>query len=130
MDQAASIAAAFGARLLLVSAFHPEQGRQVERAADALRTESHLVRGSRPTDDILADAEDRARKVGASQVERLAVEGEPVPVLVRAAADRQADLVVVGNRGLNSLSGRILGSVPSAITHRSPCDVLVVHTTP
>ena len=43
---------------------------------------------------------------------------------------RDADLVVVGNRGLNSLAGRILGSVPANLSHRSPCDVLIVHTTP
>jgi len=36
---------------------------------------------------------------------------------------------VVGNRGLNSLAGRILGSVPANLSHRAPCDVLIVHTT-
>ena len=37
--------------------------------------------------------------------------------------------VVVGNRGLNSLTGRLLGSVPSVVTHRAQCDVLIVATT-
>jgi nucleotide-binding universal stress UspA family protein len=37
--------------------------------------------------------------------------------------------VVVGNRGLNSLAGRLLGSVPANISHRATCDVLIVHTT-
>jgi len=45
------------------------------------------------------------------------------------AARLGADLVVVGNRGLNSLAGRLLGSVPASISHRARCDVLVVHTT-
>ena len=34
-----------------------------------------------------------------------------------------------GNRGLNSLAGRLLGSVPANISHRAACDVLIVHTT-
>jgi nucleotide-binding universal stress UspA family protein len=39
-----------------------------------------------------------------------------------------ADLIVVGNRGINTRLGRILGSVPSVVSQRSPCDVLIVHT--
>ena len=39
------------------------------------------------------------------------------------------DLLVVGSRGLNSLKGRILGSVPSEVARRADCDVLVVRTT-
>jgi nucleotide-binding universal stress UspA family protein len=36
---------------------------------------------------------------------------------------------VVGNRGLNTLAGRILGSVPSEVARKSGVDVLIVHTT-
>lgn len=57
------------------------------------------------------------------------MEGDAVDVISRLAKERRADLVVVGNRGLNSLAGRILGSVPANLSHRSPCDVLIVHTT-
>jgi nucleotide-binding universal stress UspA family protein len=37
--------------------------------------------------------------------------------------------VVVGDRGLDSVKGRLLGSVPADATRRSEVDVLVVHTT-
>ena len=57
------------------------------------------------------------------------MEGDPVDELGRLAKDRSVDLVVVGNRGLNSLAGRLLGSVPANISHRATCDVLIVHTT-
>ena len=42
--------------------------------------------------------------------------------------DRKADLLVVGNRGINSLTGRLLGSVPADVTRQSDCDVMIVHT--
>lgn len=45
------------------------------------------------------------------------------------AKDRHVDLVVLGNRGLNSLAARLLGSVPANISHRATCDVLIVYTT-
>ncbi|MDN5931818.1 MAG: universal stress protein, partial [Pseudonocardia sp.] len=60
---------------------------------------------------------------------RIAADGPPADVLRRAADDAKADLLVVGNRGLNTLSGRILGSVPSDVARRSGVDVLIVHTT-
>jgi nucleotide-binding universal stress UspA family protein len=37
-------------------------------------------------------------------------------------------MVVVGNVGLNTLTGRILGSVPQKIARRADVDVLIVHT--
>ena len=37
--------------------------------------------------------------------------------------------VLVGNRGLHSLAGRVLGSVPADMSHRARCDVLIVSTT-
>ncbi|PWD40958.1 universal stress protein, partial [Gordonia paraffinivorans] len=43
--------------------------------------------------------------------------------------DVKADLLVVGNRGLNSIAGRLLGSVPADVARKSSCDVLIVHTT-
>jgi nucleotide-binding universal stress UspA family protein len=55
---------------------------------------------------------------------------------VRAAADALkrdaflvvADLVVIGNVGLNTLTGRILGSVPQKVARRAGVDVLIAHT--
>jgi hypothetical protein len=39
-----------------------------------------------------------------------------------------ADLIVVGNRGINTLSGRMLGSMPSDASQQASCDVLIAHT--
>ena len=85
--------------------------------------------GSTPAEDVLRDAADRASALGVEDVETIAVEGDPVDALVELVKDRDIDLLVVGNRGLNSLAGRLLGSVPANISHRAQCDVLIVHTT-
>ena len=42
--------------------------------------------------------------------------------------DYSAELLVVGNRGINSLTGRLLGSVPADVARQSDCDVMIVHT--
>jgi nucleotide-binding universal stress UspA family protein len=127
VDRAAAIAREAGAQLILVSAYRPLSQREREEAAQALGSESYKVTGSHPADDVLREA---AQRVGDGvDVETVAIEGEPVDALVRTAVERKADLLVVGNRGLNSLTGRLLGSVPSVVTHRAQCDVLIVATT-
>jgi len=57
------------------------------------------------------------------------VQGKPVDVLRDVAEARKADLLVVGSVGLNTLAGRILGSVPADVARRAGIDVLIVHTT-
>jgi nucleotide-binding universal stress UspA family protein len=54
--------------------------------------------------------------------------GGAASTLVRLADTLDADLLVVGDRGLKGLRGA-LGSVPDRVTHRARLDVLVVHTT-
>jgi nucleotide-binding universal stress UspA family protein len=61
------------------------------------------------------------RGIGAEPVE---AQGDPGAVIVEAAKD--ADLIVVGSRGLNPLQRLLLGSVSSKVVHRAACDVLVV----
>jgi nucleotide-binding universal stress UspA family protein len=39
---------------------------------------------------------------------------------------KDADLIVVGSRGLNPVQRILLGSVSSKVVHRAECDVLVV----
>lgn len=129
VDRAAIIARDADATLFLLTAYHPMSQRELQDAQRALGGESYKVTGSGPAESVLGDAEDIARKVGVKKVERLAVEGDPVDALARAVVDRKIDLLVVGNRGLNTLTGRLLGSVPANITHKAQCDVLIVHTT-
>lgn len=129
VDRAAVIARDADATLYLLTAYHPMSEREIQDAQRALGGESYKVTGSGPAESVLGDAEDRARKIGVTKVERLAVEGDPVEALARSATDRRVDLLVVGNRGLNTLTGRLLGSVPANITHKAHCDVLIVHTT-
>ncbi len=129
VDRAAVMARDAGATLLLLTAYRPMSPRETQDAARALGGEAYKVAGSTPAEDVLRDAADRARKIGVANVDTLAVEGDPVDALVHAVVQRKADLLVVGNRGLNSLAGRLLGSVPANITHKAACDVLIVHTT-
>ncbi|SDH47425.1 Nucleotide-binding universal stress protein, UspA family [Arthrobacter subterraneus] len=57
-------------------------------------------------------------------ISRLLVQGSPAAVLLDASKD--ADLLVVGSRGLGGFSGLLLGSVSTHLIHHAVCPVLVV----
>ena len=85
--------------------------------------------GQRPIYAILREAKDRAIAAGATNVEERPIVGAPVDALVDLAEEVHADLLVVGNVGLSTIAGRLLGSVPANVARRSKTDVLIVHTT-
>jgi nucleotide-binding universal stress UspA family protein len=126
---AGSLAAAADARLVVACAYRPEDDREIAVATDVLKNEAYQVRGSAPSDDILRTAAERAKAAGASAIERRAVVGDPVESLLSVAEAVDADLIVVGNRGMNTVTGRLLGSVPSDVARQADCDVLIVDTT-
>jgi nucleotide-binding universal stress UspA family protein len=128
VERAAEVARDSAARLVIVCAYSPATARQVAAVEDELGDDAYQVVGSSPAEDTLRTATERAATRGASAVEGLAVEGEPVKSLLGALDEYRADLLVVGNRGLNTLAGRLLGSVPADVSRRAPCDVLIVHT--
>jgi nucleotide-binding universal stress UspA family protein len=128
VDRAAGVARDAAAKLVIVCAYTPATRRQVAAAGDVLGDDAYQVVGSSPAEETLRTATERAAAQGARAVERLAVEGEPVKSLLGAIDEYRADLLVVGNRGLNTLAGRLLGSVPADVSRRAPCDVLIVHT--
>ncbi|WP_028932232.1 universal stress protein [Pseudonocardia spinosispora] len=129
VDRAAALAGDSGAELVIVTAYEPASKEEVKAASDALKSDAYQIVGSAPAESVLRDAADRARSGGATKVETTALQGPPVDVLDQAVADSSADLLVVGNVGLNTLTGRILGSVPQSVARRAGVDVLIVHTT-
>jgi nucleotide-binding universal stress UspA family protein len=127
VDKAGQIAAGSGAKVIVATAYFPQSEDQ--RAADVLKDEGYKMSGNAPIYAILREAKERAKAAGAADVEERAVIGAPVDALVDLAVEVNADLLVVGNVGLSTIAGRLLGSVPANVARRSQTDVLIVHTT-
>jgi nucleotide-binding universal stress UspA family protein len=129
VEQAAEIAAALSVRLVVVCAYHPLTAKEQSILAAAVGpTSTYQVAGTDAAQEALDSARQRAIDTGASDVRAMLVKGDPGQALLTVARDEGANLIVVGNRGINTLSGRLLGSVPSDVSQRAPCDVLIVHT--
>ena len=72
---------------------------------------------------------DTAERLGGRRIETSQVRGDPVERICQAAEEQEADLVVVGNKGMAGGKRFAFGSVPDRISHQSPRDVLIVKTT-
>jgi nucleotide-binding universal stress UspA family protein/nitrite reductase/ring-hydroxylating ferredoxin subunit len=70
----------------------------------------------------------KASKPRALGVETNLVKGEPAEQIVRVARESDADLIVVGNKGIGGARRVLLGSVPSQVAHAAPTDVLIAKT--
>src|SRR5215207_5005122 len=68
----------------------------------------------------------RAKKIDATAE---LIEGTPGESILAAAIKHDADLIVVGNRGMGQATRFRLGSVPDWVAHDAPCDLLIVDTT-
>ena len=127
VDQAAKIAAESNAKLIVASAYQPEDNDQASEP-DQPKGDNYKSEGNAPVYAKLREASDRAKAAGVKDVEERPIEGAAVDVLVDLVEEVNADLLVVGNVGLNSVAGRLLGSVPSAVRHRAKTEVLVADT--
>src|SRR5690348_1461927 len=71
-------------------------------------------------------AEQARNEIGemAPQVTVSVVTGDPAQELINTSHD--ADLVVVGSRGIGGFASLLMGSVSSKVTHHAACPVVVV----
>jgi len=130
VEAAAVIAADSGARLHVAVAFTSRQTLRMRAEMEQAPVEAQwrLLPGP-AAESIAGRAAKAARDAVAApiDIEIHCVMARPVDAIVDLAHEVDADLVVVGNRGMSG-AGRIFGSIARAVSHRSPCDVLVVDT--
>jgi nucleotide-binding universal stress UspA family protein len=77
-----------------------------------------------PTDEQLRDALAEVHRPDDVDVTPVVVCSSPANALLDVATD--ADLVVVGTRGLGGFKQLMLGSVSQQVVHHAPCPVVVV----
>jgi len=118
---ARDLARRFDAKLVLLSAFK-DSDRQAR--GDSVEVQWATSNSARVR-EILSRAEDQMRRGAIDCMTRVG-EGDAADVVVRLASECGADLLVIGNKGMQR---RVLGSVPNTVAHRAPCSVLVVKTT-
>ena|SRR5712691_3581431 len=109
--------------------------RAASRLAKRCRADLLILSGFEPpaitaerAREILQDARSAAEQEGARAATEMQV-GLGADVLLDVARRRQADLIVVGNRGMGKARRLGLGGVPDQVAHQASCDVLITRTT-
>lgn len=125
VHEATRLAEALGCTLHIVSAYEPLRGVNIVGApAGAAKVwEVH------PDDEALRVVDQAVAGVRMKGVEVTShtLTGDPADALLRIAEQEQANMIVVGSRGMHGVT-RVLGSVPNKVSHRARCHVLIVAT--
>ncbi len=75
---------------------------------------------------VLDRAEKIARESGATNTSRALAFGNAAEKIVAEAEKANADLIVIGTRGLSDLSGLVMGSVSHKVIHLAKCPCVCV----
>jgi nucleotide-binding universal stress UspA family protein len=125
---AATLAAAFGGELVVVTAFRPQPQTDRPHETEVPDDLRWAITDSAVAEEHARHAAGIAKEVGLEKIRVRSERGDPADALVSVADDAGADLIVVGSRGMTSASRFVLGSVPNKVSHHAPCDVMIVHT--
>lgn len=128
VETAARMAAAEGTPLYLLNVVRDMQFPQaLSRMAEVeqlVGTRSDVL--NYVADKILKDAKGAAKKQGAKSIETVIANGDPATCIIETANSKDADLIVMGTRGLSGVAGALLGSVSRKVSNMAEQHVLIV----
>ena len=126
VEFAIDLASRYEAKIVFLSAYRPVSEDRLKREArDAPEDVQWQINPAEDVEPALRDAEDSAREKGLETTSE-AKDGDASKVLVELASKHDADVLVIGNKGM---SRKVLGSVPNTVSHKADCSVLIVKTT-
>jgi nucleotide-binding universal stress UspA family protein len=123
---ALDLAEKFGSKVVFISSYQPVSETRLRR--EAREAPEDVQWSINPAEDVeaaLREVEELADERGLKWTSE-AREGDPSDVLVDIAESHNADLLVIGNKGMQR---RVLGSVPNSVSHKAKCSVVIVKTT-
>ena len=127
--QAAELAKRLDALIYIVSAYEPvSEGRLREERQQVPEDLQWMVNPREDVEESLKEGAAALQDDGL-RVETLAREGDPADAILDVAEEKDADLIVVGNKGMTGAKRFLLGSVPNKVSHHAPCSVMIIRTT-
>jgi len=126
LDEAVRLAKALDAELHVVSAFKPLRGARISGAPEG----AAKVWAPLPDSKVEATLGEAAAVVRSREVKVTthAIQEDPVDAILEVARRVQAEMIVVGSKGMHGATRLTLGNVPNQISHKARCNVLIVAT--
>ncbi|MEX2447582.1 MAG: universal stress protein [Solirubrobacterales bacterium] len=127
--QAVDLAKLAGASLNIVSAYEPVSKRRLQGEQEGAPADVQHEIGPREDVNLVLDAAAAEAKKAGVEVQTHPVEANPAEAILEVADETDADLIVVGNKGMTGARRFLLGSVPNNVSHHASCSVIIVRTT-
>ena len=127
--QAIELAKAVDATIHLVSAYEPVPENRLSHERQQVPEDAQWMVNAREDVDAALKQSAEALEDEGMNVQRYAREGDPADAILDVAEETNADLIVVGNKGMTGAKRFLLGSVPNKVSHHAPCSVLIIRTT-
>jgi nucleotide-binding universal stress UspA family protein len=127
--QAAELAKTLGSNIHLVSAYEPVPDTRLREERQEVPEDLQWM--VNPREDVNATLEEASEELKQSgfEVQTHAREGDPADAILDVAEEQNANLIVVGNKGMTGAKRFLLGSVPNKVSHHAPCSVMIIRTT-
>ncbi|PAT05019.1 stress protein [Corynebacterium hadale] len=123
---AASLARVYDAQLTVICAHYTASGSMLNSTnAELSKIDIVTETGAQ---EILTRARTIAEEEQAPKANVVTKAGQPANVLLESVAEYAVDLLVVGNKGMRSLAGRVFGNIPGSVAKKAPVDVMLVDT--
>jgi nucleotide-binding universal stress UspA family protein len=126
--QAIDLARSVGAKLELVTAYEPVSSQRISAERREAPEDLQWAIGPREDADATLEAAAKPAREAGVEVELYARQGDPADAILDVAEEVEADLIVVGNKGMTGAKRFLLGSVPNKVSHHAPCSVLIIRT--
>jgi nucleotide-binding universal stress UspA family protein len=125
VNESFALAKLTGAKVHVVHAIHPAATLGFSDVPGTAQSISASLRDH--AEDVRTALRAQAEREGVS-IEVHNPEGDPADALISMAGAVDADIMVVGNRGMTGVKRFVLGSVPNKVSHQCPCSLLIVNT--
>jgi nucleotide-binding universal stress UspA family protein len=120
MAVAIDLAGPLGAEVIAVHAFEPlSYVGKVEPPLDFARIKDD-------TEKLLRAEWCKPLADAGIEFSTVVIDEDPVHALVDVAASQDADLIVIGTRGIGGVRGKVLGSVAAKVPHHTKLPIVIV----
>ena len=119
LDRASELAVALKAKLIFLYVANVNQ-----LAVNSCLSAELLEAMNKAGDVILTHAKERVSE--SIETERVLETGSPASAIVDVAEECEADMIIMGSRGLGLVKGVLLGSVSQYVVENAKCAVMVV----
>ena len=122
---ACDIATKYGSKLYLVHSPELETtGIAVGSGAVEIKPEPDVIAAA--GEKVMTAAKDKATEAGCPPTQCVVGNENPAVEILKCAEEIDANLIVLGRRGLGSITSLLLGSVSQQVSHEAKCACMTV----